>query len=163
MINKFAIKPYFKRPRLVTEPVASVAFLFRNTARSHKEKAKNVRINGVKLANPPPNLTKLGYMGYALDTTNTENGHRYLIRIFTKKPVITPRSKIIFESGVGVTVFYYEYANAHKYGIQMLYRCNGDPPVQTNPRLRIGADHHTLASIAWLIKNTPKLLKGLAK
>ena len=116
-------------------------------------KAKQVAVLEFNTMRTPAVLK--GWTTYRLQTINTENGHRYRITIFSPTPRVTPKTLLMVDSPNPLFVFYYEYAVA-KRGNAFIYRSNGEPPANTNPRMRPGLDHHTIAALRYLVKRTKK-------
>lgn len=155
MTLKFQIKPFTKPPRrLVKTPRLTVEQMVRKSTKNSIGKSKNVRILTMKTMRKPKALPE-GWITYRLRTINMENGHQYNITIFSPTTRITPTTKLMIDSSVAAFVFQYEYALA-KRGNAFIYRSNGAAPSTTNPRMIPGLDHHSIAALKHLIKNTKK-------
>lgn len=149
---KTSIKPYFKTPKLLARtPRLSIRQIAQKVSNETRLKSRIVGIEDVSVGRTPRVLE--GYTCYRIATRNTENGNQYKITIYSPTPKVTLDSKIIIDSPNPKWVFAYEYAMA-KRGNAFIYRSNGDPPVQTNPRLKPGMDHHVYRALQYLIKNT---------
>jgi len=154
MSYKTSIKPYQKTPKmLVKAPRLTIRQMANKIPNETRLKSRIVGVEDVKKGRVPAALE--GYTCYRLQTRNIENSHQYRISIYSPTPKITLDTKVIIDSPVPAFVFKYEHALA-KRGNAFIYRSNGDPPVQTNPRLIPGFDHHSYRCLQYLIKNTTK-------
>lgn len=134
-------------------PTLSIRDIARHVSQETRLKSRIVGIEQAYEGNVPAALE--GYTCYRFVTHNTENGHRYKIAIFSPTKRVTLDTKVIIDSPNALFVFRYEYALA-KRGNAFIYRTNGNPPVQTNPKLKPGMDHHVYRALQHLIKHTTK-------
>lgn len=147
-----SVRPYFKTPRRLRKtPLLTVRELAEKTPSRIRRNVKNVAIRDVRVGKTPKLLD--GYVTYRVDTINMENKHRYIITVFCPTPRVKADSKVIIDSPVPLYVFTYEYSNARR-GNGFIYRTNGEPPVQKNPRNLPGLDHHAYAALRYLINKT---------
>lgn len=154
MSFKFGIKPYFKTPkRMKKEPSLTISQIARGVSKETRMKSRIVGIESVYEGNVPKALE--GYTCYRFTTRNTENGHQYKLAVFSPTKKVTLESRVVLDSPNALFVFKYEYALA-KRGNAFIYRTNGNPPVQTNPGLKPGMDHHMYRALQYLIKHTTK-------
>lgn len=150
------MKPYFRVPkRLKKTPLLTVKQILMVTSAKTVKNSSKVAIQGVDIR-PAPAAFLEGYFRYKLDTHNVENGHSYRIVLFVENPIIKSDTKVIIDSPNPLWVFTYEYAMA-KRGNAFIYRCNGDPPIIKNPRLKAGVDHHSYAALKYLIKSSKSI------
>lgn len=134
-------------------PSLTVSQIARQVPQKTRIKSKIVGIEKAYQGNTPKFLA--GYTCYRFVTRNTENGHQYKIAIYSPTPNVTLETKLIIDDPNPLFIFRYEYALA-KRGNAYIYRSNGNPPVQTNPKLVPGLSHHSYRVIQFLIKNTNK-------
>lgn len=149
---KTSIKPYFAKPkRLVPKPRLTIREMSRGVPNSTRMKSRIVGMERVWRGNVPAALE--GWTCYRAQTRNTKNGNQYKLAVYCETSKITLDSKVIIDSPNPLHVFRYEFALARR-GNAFIYRSNGDPPIQTNPRLTPGFDHHIYRFLQYLIKNT---------
>jgi hypothetical protein len=154
MSFKTSIAPYHKTPKmLVKSPRLTIRQIAAKVPQVTRLKSRKVGVEKVWEGNVPRALE--GYTCYRFQTQNTLNGNQYRLAIYSPTPKVTLDSKVIIDSPNPLHVFKYEYALA-KRGNAFIYRSNGDAPVQTNPRLIPGIDHHVYRALQYLIKNTTK-------
>lgn len=152
MTRKFAVKPYFKKPRsLRSKPLLTIRDMAEKTKPATRKRARKVAILSVKASPAPPQYR--GWVTYRVLTRNTVNQHEYVITVLAPQPRVYAIDKVIIDSPVPLFVFTYEYALA-KRGNAFIYRSNGDPPVMKNPSNRPGLDHHAYAAVRHLITAT---------
>lgn len=156
MSFKTSIKPYYKTPkRLVKNPKLTIRQIAEKVPNKTRLKSRIVGIEDVWEGNVPRSLSEEGWVCYRAQTVNTTNRNQYRLAVYSPTPKITLDSKIILISPNPLHVFRYEYALA-KRGNSFIYYTNGNPPLQTNPRLTPGMDHHMYRFLQYLIKNTTK-------
>lgn len=152
MTFKHSVPKHFPKPKLIrNKPLLTVEDLLVKVSAETKKKARHVQVLSIE----PMRAVSLlpGYSVYRIVTLNNENGHRYKLTIFSPTRRIRKDTKIIIDDPCPVFVFRYEYALA-KRGNAFIYRTNGDPPMQTNPRLRPGLSHHGVRAVIDLVKYT---------
>lgn len=161
MTLKFQVKPHFKTPkRIKKNPLLTVQEIASKTHPATRKRSRIVRVNGVRVARTPKFLE--GWTTYRVDTTNTENKHRYIVTVFSPEPVVRKSSKVIIDDPNPLHAFKYEYALARR-GNSFIYRSNGQPPMQTNPGQIPGMSHHAYAALAFLVKESKALARNNAK
>lgn len=156
MSFKTSVKPFFKVPkRLVKNPRLTIRQIAEKVSNDTRLKSRIVGIEDVWEGNVPKTLSADGWVCYRAQTRNTQNQHQYRIAIYSQTPKITLDSKVIILSPNPLFVYRYEFSMA-KRGNSFIYYSNGDPPLQTNPKLKPGIDHHVYRVLQYLIKNTNK-------
>ena len=156
MSFKTSVKPFFKVPkRLVKNPRLTIRQIAEKVSNDTRLKSRIVGIEDVWEGNVPKTLSADGWVCYRAQTRNTQTQHQYRIAISSQTPKITLDSKVIILDPCPVAVYRYEYALA-KRGNSFIYYTNGDPPIQTNPRLTPGLSHHGYRVLQYLIRNTTK-------
>lgn len=154
MSFKTSIKPYYKIPkRMRKQPTLTISDINKYTPNDTKLKSRIVGIEAAYEGNTPKFLE--GWTTYRFQTRNVENKNQYKLVIYSPTPKVTLDTKVIVDSPNPLHVFRYEYALA-KRGNAYIYRSNGNPPVQTNPNLKPGVDHHIYRCLRYLINNTTK-------
>lgn len=155
MSFKTSVKPYFKTPkRLAPKPKLTIRQIAEKVSNDTRLKSRIVGIEDVWEGNVPRALGE-DWVCYRAQTRNTQNQHQYRITVYSPTPKITLDSKIIILDPCPVYVYRFEFAMA-KRGNSLIYYSNGDPPIQTNPRMRPGLSHHGYRVLQYLIKNTNK-------
>ena len=132
-------------------PTLSIRDINKYVSNETKLKSRVVGIEQAYEGNTPRFLED--WVTYRFQTKNSENGNQYKIAIFSPTPKVTLNSKVVIDSPNPLWVFRYEYAMARR-GNAYIFRSNGDAPVQTNPGLRPGIDHHVYRCLQYLIKYT---------
>lgn len=155
MTFKYQVARYFTKPQLLKKtPSLTVEQILLKSRRPSRLKARRVRVLSIDVMKPVSILPT--YTVYRLVTLNEMNGHRYKLTIFSEGRKVTRKSKLLIDDPCPVYVYRYEYAMA-KRGNGFIYRCNGDPPVMTNPRMIPGLSHHGIRAVLDLIKYTSRM------
>lgn len=138
------------QPKLLRkEPKLTAKELYNSIWEGDKERSNDISVKTVKEVKPPKSLPE--YIVFRCVTYNHKNKHTHYVTIMFKDRV-SANSKCIVDSDTPRHVFFYEYALA-KRGNAFIYRSNGEPPVRTNPRNKVGIDKHIRVVLRHLLKN----------
>lgn len=147
------MSPFQQKPKLLrSEPKLTAKELYVSVWEGDKERAKAISVKSLKEIKPPKNMPD--YIVYRIVTYNHENKHTHYVTLMFKGKV-SANAKCIVDSDTPRFVFFYEYALA-KRGNAFIYRSNGEPPLRTNPRNKVGIDKHIRAALRYVIQSKSK-------
>ena len=137
------------RPKLIKKlPQLTVREIVAVTPIETKTRSKDVRVRSIKrMAIPKSSFVEPDAVIYKVTCNNPENRHDHDVTIIIPdgrefSPSVKPR----IDCSCPSFVFHSEYALAKRYGNAYIWRCNGQPPVETNPSLIGRGCKHTIAA-----------------
>lgn len=90
---------------------------------------------------------------YRINIYNKDQRHDHKVTVFMPGGLpFTSKSKVIFDCDCSDSAYRFEYAMAKKYGNMFIWRCNGEPPLQTNPGKVAGCCKHVRLALGYIIR-----------
>lgn len=148
------MKPLGYPRRGKDEPQMTAMQLFKSTWPTQVEGMKRIAVVGVKTGT----VKKSAALGknipfYRVRTFNKDKQHPHDVTIFLPEgQPFTSRSHVIVDCTCPAHTYWFEYVLAKKYGNALIWRCNGDPPNERNPRKVLGICKHTAIALRHLMR-----------
>lgn len=147
-------KPYFRKPKFLKPSKVSLGRLMLRSFPADMREALSVQLSSIKRGKPVK-VGKRTLNQLRGTTTTDENGHIHNITIMYEGDKIDKNTPVTVDCTCARHAFYWEFANAQR-GLSPIFRCNGEPPVQTNPSQRISGCKHVLRVAGYVLKNYRK-------
>jgi len=91
------------------------------------------------------------YFRFVIFSKKQKHDHRVTIFV-PNDDEFSAKARVITDCDCFDAMFRYEYVMAQKYGTSFMYRCNGEPPIETNPGMRPGICKHVRFALQHLLK-----------
>lgn len=153
--SAYRSKPHFSQPRMIATPSVTLKEAYRSTDLPEIRTARGVQLMSIqktKIQFPKGKLK--GFQGYRARTFTTENSHRHEVVVFyepDKNGDLRDSSRVVSSCTCARHLYMWEYANA-RVGLSFIYYSNGQPPVQTNPRMYPSLCKHGLVTFGYLLR-----------
>lgn len=141
-------KPYGKPKLLRRTPKYTAKELMARVWAGDKQRGEEIAVKQAKRIASPRALPN--FITYRVATYNKDNKHIHRVTLLFMDKV-SPNSKVIVDDDTYRHVFYFEYALARR-GNAFIYRSNGEPPIKTNPRNKVGISKHTYVALRYVLR-----------
>jgi hypothetical protein len=153
---------------LIKEPVYNFKQAITACFQDDKKRSRDIVVKKIQLMQ---NNTRGGIIEktatiYRAICMNPENRHDHVVTIFIPSgSEFKVTEKFRVDCGCPRHIFHNEYALAKRFGNAYMWRCNGQPPVVTNPGLKFNMCKHSIAAIRGLnnLKKQNKLPQRITK
>lgn len=140
--------PKLHKPKLAKpKPLVSVSKIVAACDPDVKKRSRGMPVKKIQvMQRPQSKLVEPDCLIYRVDCYNTDNKHTHQVTVFLPEGEFKPSAPVRVDCSCPYHVFKSEYALAKRYGAAYIWRCNGEPPVQTNPSLSLLTCKHVMAA-----------------